>query len=71
MQSRREKTPFDDRVERSLAQRAMGYTYHAEKVFHFQGRVIRATTVEHLPPDPGAAKFWLCNRRPDKWRNNA
>jgi hypothetical protein len=65
------KGVFDDRVERSLAMRAMGYTYHAEKVFHFQGRVIRATTVEHLPPDPGAAKFWLCNRRPDKWRNNA
>ena len=63
------KDAFDDRVERSLAQRAMGYTYHVEKVFHFQGRIMRATTVEHLPPDPGAAKFWLCNRRPDKWRD--
>jgi hypothetical protein len=65
------KDAFDDRVERSLAQRAIGYSYHVEKVFHFQGRKMRATTVAHLPPDPVAAKFWLCNRRPDKWRDNA
>src|SRR5262249_34283559 len=30
-----EKASFDDRVERSLAQRALGYTYHAEKPFRY------------------------------------
>ena len=29
------------------------------------------TTVitKHIPPDTGAAAFWLKNRRPDKWRD--
>ena len=31
------KEAFDDRVERSLAQRAIGYSFQVEKVFHFQG----------------------------------
>lgn len=59
---------FDDRVERSLAQRAIGYTYHTEKVFQYQGDIVRAKTAEHVPPDVGAAKLWLTNRRPAEWR---
>lgn len=63
------KDYYDDRVERSLAQRAAGYTYDTEKVFHHQGEITRAKIVEHVPPDPGAAKLWLTNRRRDKWRD--
>lgn len=63
------KDSYDDRVERSLAQRAVGYTYDTEKVFHHQGEITRAKIVEHVPPDPGAAKLWLTNRRRDKWRD--
>lgn len=59
----------DDRVERSLYQRAIGYTFDAEKVFCSNGRIARAAVVEHVPPDIGAAKLWLTNRRPDKWRD--
>jgi hypothetical protein len=33
------------------------------------GQVIRAQIVEHVPPDVGAIKLWLGNRRPDKWRD--
>lgn len=62
------KGAWDDRIERSVAQRAAGYTYHSEKVFMFQGEVVRASIVEHVPADMGAAKMWLTNRRPDKWR---
>ncbi len=62
------KEAFDDRAERSLAQKAIGYTYNSEKVFQFEGRVVRASTVEHVPPDVGALKMWLGNRRPDKWK---
>lgn len=61
------KAAFDDRIERSLAQRATGYAYHTEKVFQFQGSIVRAKVVEHVPADIGAAKLWLTNRRPDKW----
>lgn|SRR5574343_159851 len=63
------KDALDDRVERSLYQRAVGYSFNSEKLFHFQGMVTRADTVEHVPPDPGAALSWLKNRRGDKWRD--
>ena len=59
------KGPADDRVERALFQRAVGYSFSTEKIFHHQGEITRATTVEHVPPDPGAAKLWLTNRRPE------
>ncbi|CDO34317.1 hypothetical protein [Novosphingobium sp. KN65.2] len=63
------KDVLDDRVERSLYQRAVGYSFNSEKVFHFQGHITRAETIEHVPPDPGAALSWLKNRRGDKWRD--
>lgn len=63
------KEAFDDRIERSLAQKASGYTFHTEKVFQFEGCVVRADIVEHVPPDVGAIKMWLGNRRPDKWKD--
>jgi hypothetical protein len=62
------KEAADARVERSLYQRAVGYTYEAEKVFNNLGMITRATVVEHVPPDVGACKLWLTNRRPDDWR---
>jgi hypothetical protein len=62
------KGSFDRRIERALAQRAAGYTYHTEKVFQFQGEIIRARVVEHMPADVGAAKLWLTNRDPENWR---
>lgn len=63
------KEKADDRVERALFNRAVGYSFESEKVFQFQGDVIRAETVEHVPPDPGAALNWLKNRRGEKWRD--
>lgn len=62
------KQELDERVKRSLYQRAVGYTFESEKVFNHQGEVVRAEIVEHVPPDPGAAKLWLTNRQPDEWR---
>jgi hypothetical protein len=63
------KDALDDRVERSLYQRAVGYSFNSEKIFHFQGSITRADTVEHVPPDPGAAMSWLKNRRGGAWRD--
>ncbi|MBV8474091.1 MAG: helix-turn-helix domain-containing protein [Hyphomicrobiales bacterium] len=65
------KAHLDDRVERSLYQRAVGYSFESEKVFQFQGQIVRAKTVEHVPPDPGAAMNWLKNRRSDTWRDKS
>lgn len=62
------KAAADERVARALFNRAVGYTFESEKVFQHQGQVVRAATVEHVPPDPSAAKLWLTNRRPEEWR---
>lgn len=63
------KEKADERVQRALFNRAVGYTFESEKVFQHQGEIIRAPTREHVPPDPGAAMNWLKNRRPDEWRD--
>jgi hypothetical protein len=63
------KDAFDNRAERSLAMKAVGYSYHSEKVFCFEGAIIRAPIIEHCPPDTGAIKLWLSNRRPEQWRD--
>lgn len=61
----------DERVARSFYNRAVGYTFESEKVFQSQGEIVRASILEHVPPDPGAAFNWLKNRQPDKWRDRA
>lgn len=63
------KAAADDRVERSLYNRAVGYTFDSEKVFQFQGQIVRAPVKEHVPPDTTAAIFWLKNRRAKEWRD--
>jgi hypothetical protein len=63
------KETADARVERSLYQRAVGYTYEAEKLFNNGGDIIRTAVVEHIPPDVGACKLWLVNRKPEEWRD--
>jgi hypothetical protein len=65
------KTEADDRVERSLYQRAVGYTFDSEKVFNNKGEIVRAQTREHCPPDVTAQIFWLKNRRPEDWRDKS
>jgi len=59
----------DDRVERSLYQRAVGYSYDAVKIMKHGGEIVHERYTEHVPPDPGAAMMWLKNRRSDSWRD--
>jgi transcriptional regulator with XRE-family HTH domain len=56
-------------VERSLFERACGYSHPEDKVFCNNGEIIVQPTIKHYPPDPTAIIFWLKNRRPDKWRD--
>jgi hypothetical protein len=63
------KEPVDDKVERSLLQKATGFWIDSEKVFCTDGIVTRVPTREYYPPDTGALCFWLKNRRPDIWRD--
>lgn len=63
------KNEADDRVERSLYARALGYKHEAVKMFQAGGAIISERYTEHYPPDTTAAIFWLKNRRPDSWRD--
>jgi hypothetical protein len=63
------KGEFDDRVERALAQRAIGYSFDTEKIFMVGTEVVRVPFREHIPPDPIAAFKWLSCRRMNEWRD--
>ena len=60
------------RVERSLYERANGYSYDAVKIFMPAGakQPIVVHYTEHCPPDVGAAFIWLKNRDPQHWRKS-
>lgn len=63
------KAELDESVERSLFQRAMGYSHPEEKVFNNNGEIITHQTRKHYPPDATSMIFWLKNRQPEKWRD--
>lgn len=53
----------DDRVERALYTKAVGFYVDTEKVFCSEGGIVRAKTKQYYPPDTAAAFIWLKNRR--------
>lgn len=63
------KKAADERVERSLYERAVGYTHESEQVFCYLGEIVRAKTVKHYPGSEIAQFFWLKNRKPDQYRD--
>lgn len=68
------KSVADDRVERSLYQKATGYNYEDQqaikvKVSQYEDAVEVVNVTRHAPAETTAAIFWLKNRRPDLWRD--
>lgn len=63
------KDVADDRVERSLYQRACGSSHDDVHISNFQGDVTITPIVKHYPPDTTAGIFWLKNRRKGQWRD--
>ena len=63
------KDMADDRVERSLYQKAIGYEYDAVKIFNANGSPMVVPYREKVAPDTTAAIFWLKNRRKERWRD--
>lgn len=63
------KKEADEKVERSLYERAMGYSHPEDKIFNDQGKPLIVPTVKHYAPDTTAAIFWLKNRQPEQWRD--
>lgn len=71
------KVDADERVTRSLFQRAVGYTVPETVINLVKSKDKRGTTrvkehlteiLKHYPPDTTACIFWLKNRRPEEWR---
>lgn len=61
----------DERVERSLYQRAIGYEQEEVKIFMPAGaeKPVYAPFRAKIAPDTTAAIFWLKNRRSGEWRD--
>ena len=64
----------DERVERSLYQKATGYNVTEQqavkvKVEQYVEQVEVVEVEKHIPADTSAAIFWLKNRRKDQWRD--
>lgn len=61
----------DERVERSLYQRAIGYEQDEVKIFMPANSPspVYAPFRAKVAPDVTAAIFWLKNRRKDEWRD--
>lgn len=64
-----EKEIADAKVERSLFERATGYSHAEDKIFNDNGQPLVVPTIKHYPPDTTAAIFWLKNRKPAEWRD--
>ncbi len=76
------KDSWDDRIERSLAQRAKGYSHDEDDIRTMKvleivdgqpvvfDKIVITPTRKHYPPETTAAIFWLCNRRREKWKRN-
>ena len=63
------KAVADEEIERSLRERALGYSHPEDKIFNDNGSPLVVPTIKHYPPDPTSMIFWLKNRQPAKWRD--
>ena len=58
----------DDQVEKSMLHAALGYSCKETKIATHLGEITDTLeVVKQYPPDTRAGKFWLINRRRDKW----
>jgi hypothetical protein len=61
------KENADARVERSLFERATGYSREEIDIRVADGCVIQTPIRKHYPPDTTAMIFWLKNRKRKEW----
>jgi transcriptional regulator with XRE-family HTH domain len=59
----------DNRVVRSLFERATGYEHPEVDIRVLDHEIVQTPLTKHYPPDPTAMIFWLKNRRPEDWRD--
>jgi len=62
-------TDADVAVFGSLYQTAVCYSHDEEKIFQWDGEIIRAQTIKHHKPDVAAIKLWITNRQREHWKD--
>jgi len=60
----------NDQVTASLFKRAVGFSYMEKSTEVSNGMFKEKTTLKTVLPETNAAKFWLLNREPEKWKEN-
>jgi hypothetical protein len=68
---RRGRKIADGEVAHKLYCRAVGYTYETGKVLLGHGVPVSVPQTVHCPPDVRACIFWLRNRQPQQWAEQA
>ena len=64
------KVEADERMERALFQRGIGYNCETRKVVtDYKGRETVTVSSQHVPGEVSAQFRWLMNRRPERWRD--
>jgi hypothetical protein len=68
------KEPADERVVRSLYQRAIGFHYTEQRAFRIrtgpnEERIEVIEIERYVPPETGACVQWLKSHRPAEWRD--
>lgn len=64
------KDQADKRIERSLYERAMGYSHPDTKFATHEGVITdQKEYIKHYAPDTTACIFWLKNRNTKEWRD--
>ncbi len=63
------KGTADSRVERSLFERATGYSHSDVHISNYQGEITITPITKHYAPDITSMIFWLKNRQPEKWKD--
>ena len=59
----------DNRVERSLYERATGYDCVETDIRVIDKEIVTTQILRHYPPDTTAQIFWLKNRKKAEWRD--
>lgn len=59
----------DEKVVKSLYERAMGYEYQETEISDGPKGVTTKQQNKQMAPDVTAQIFWLKNRRPEEWRD--
>ncbi len=59
----------NNNIERSLYNRALGYSHEQDDIRVIGQEIVITKTVKHYPPDSTAAIFFLKNRKPKEYKD--